>query len=202
MVLLYSMLREVRALKRLQHPNLVKYFGSSNYRDDYGFIGIIMEMVSGGNLKDLLRNKAIPVICMMLNFRFCQEIAEGLFYLHNLTHDKRITHGDIKPSNILLTLDLHCKIADFGSSTIQKHTEFGVETTTFCTGPLPFSEEYSAPERKYDRTIRYDTSMDVYSFGKVVVEIITRRFNGIDEVLLRITDTVDKCCLNEVTPKR
>ena len=175
----------------IRHPNLVQYYGKTNYGEARGYFGIVMEFIPGGNLRDFLNNRAIQFIEWILVKRMSQEIADGLAYLHNYSPDKRITHGDIKPSNILLTKTLHCKIADFGSSTIQSHTEMGVDTTTHGPGVLPYSERFAAPERSLHPN-RYTTQMDVYSFGEVVNDMMTRGGKDMDEVLLSVTNTQDR----------
>ncbi|CAK8681975.1 unnamed protein product [Clavelina lepadiformis] len=80
-----------------------------------------MEYFPAGNLKVILLDEDI-VLGPLLRARFGAEIANGLAFIHNLFDDKRLLHGDIKPENILLTEDLHCKIGDFGTAQLSNYT--------------------------------------------------------------------------------
>jgi len=76
----------------------------------------------GGCLGDLLLSKInedqflVPKISSLLRLRFCSDISRGVAYLHQAFFERRIVHGDLKPSNILLSSDLKCKVGDFGGA--------------------------------------------------------------------------------------
>jgi hypothetical protein len=103
-----TLTREFKTLSQLQHPNLVRVF-------DYGTLPphtpyFTMELVDGQNLREYLQNKtnifSIPLII--------RQVLKALSYLHK----NRILHGDIKPENIVITvdnnLDIETKLLDFG----------------------------------------------------------------------------------------
>ncbi|XP_076821846.1 uncharacterized protein LOC143468481 [Clavelina lepadiformis] len=156
--------KEALCLRRIRHPNLVQIYGYTSW---HGGLAVIMEHMSGGNLKLFLENVRTEDFSPLLKYKFCGEIATGLAYLHQKFDDRRITHGDLKPPNILLTSDLQCKIADFGgalvSSTVQKDSS------------PHFTVAYAAPERLMNARQFATKAMDVYSFGLISYEILTQK---------------------------
>ena len=121
-----------------------------------------MEEVQCGNLKDLLiSNKSIEVINWKLRYRITFQLADALQYLHSHDPKKSYVHLDVKPDNVLLTLNLCVKLADFGA------LDIAIATDATTTKKLPSSKEYTplytAPERLQD-VFNNDskTSMDVY----------------------------------------
>ncbi|KAG6601891.1 Receptor protein kinase TMK1, partial [Cucurbita argyrosperma subsp. sororia] len=92
--------------------------------------------------------------------------ARGVEYLHSLAHQSFI-HRDLKPSNILLGDDLRAKVADFGLVRLAPEGKASVETR------LAGTFGYLAPE--YAVTGRVTTKVDVYSFGVILMEMISGR---------------------------
>ena len=205
---------------KTKHENIVAIKYHTRWPGDAA-LGIVIEYLPGGSLADViiaddeaLQNEHQD-ISYILRLRFCIDIANGLKYLHCNFPSKRVAHGDVKPDNILLTADLRCKIADFGCS------EFATRTAMItskregerCT----YSFAYSAPERKKNKKLRPSKAMDIYSFGTIMVEIITRQLiyyfldetNNIDlqsvssnisefqnpsDILTVLQDEMEKCC--------
>ncbi|XP_010501607.1 PREDICTED: receptor-like kinase TMK2 [Camelina sativa] len=94
------------------------------------------------------------------------DVARGVEYLHTLAHQSFI-HRDLKPSNILLGDDMHAKVADFGLVRLAPEGAQSIETKIAGT----FG--YLAPE--YAVTGRVTTKVDVYSFGVILMELLTGR---------------------------
>ncbi|XP_076802110.1 uncharacterized protein LOC143446385 [Clavelina lepadiformis] len=179
--------KELSVMFKSKHENIVALKHYTKWQEN-GAIGIIMEYMAGGNLSDIVikeyrENYEIPCI---LNLRFCLDIANGLKYLHCGFDKKRVAHGDIKPDNILLTADLRCKIGDFGCS------EFGTCTSLVTSKregeSRPYSSAYAAPERRKNKRLRPSTAMDIYSFGAILVEILTQK---IIQYFLNDKDNID-----------
>ncbi|XP_076804542.1 receptor-interacting serine/threonine-protein kinase 3-like [Clavelina lepadiformis] len=162
--------REVTILAHLKHKNIIRIFGTTKWSK---CIGIIMEYANNSNLEDILLEYIDLDIPWALRLRFTDDVANGLKYLHHGDSKRAFVHGDLKPQNILLDSDLVAKLADFGSMNIRKATGAlsGSISVTSSTQHTPL---YSAPELLKDPTDQRQPSMDVYSLGMVIYEIVTR----------------------------
>ncbi|XP_076818009.1 uncharacterized protein LOC143463428 isoform X2 [Clavelina lepadiformis] len=134
-----------------------------------------MESMDEGNLEDLLMVRRNLEISWALRLKVNTEVAAGLRYLHHDNHSKVYVHGDLKPQNVLLTKDFEAKIADFGSTNIA----VAVGATSISL-ELPDSKQctefYADPEFLNDPGKPRTPSEDVYSFGLIGYEIITREY--------------------------
>lgn len=98
-----SGLKEAKILSQLKHPNIANIHGTSN--KEHVFI-IVMEYVAGGSLQDRL----IEPMPMATFLPLANQICDGLAFAHR----NRVIHGNLRPSNILLTSDLQPRLSDFG----------------------------------------------------------------------------------------
>ena len=143
--------REVGILKKVNHPNIIKYYSSFLEKSN---LYIIMEYAENGDLYSLIKhyknhNKHFEEINI---WRIAYEILNGLHYLHS----NKIIHRDIKCLNLFLTKDKHVKIGDLGVSTIVSNLN-AMHLTRVGT-PL-----YLSPELV--KQIPYDYKVDIWSFG-------------------------------------
>lgn len=99
------------------------------------------------------------------------DVARGVEYLHSLAHQSFI-HRDLKPSNILLGDDMRAKVSDFGLVRLAPEGKCSIETR------LAGTFGYLAPE--YAVTGRVTTKADVFSYGVILMELITGR-RALDE---------------------
>ena len=153
-------LAEVEMLNRVRHPNVMLFIGACTI--DPGHLQIVTELMST-NLAKLLSGTRPLSDCDKLSLAI--DAAEGLSWLHHL--EPKIIHHDIKPENFLVDEHLCVKIADFGLSRFNKGCEG--ETEVVPCGTLL----YMPPEViKHDT---FDESADIYSFGLVLWEILTRK---------------------------
>jgi len=136
-------------------------------------MGLVMELMPGGNLRRLLRDLDVDLL-PVLRLRFCEEIADGIASIHNLSPKKRLTNGDLKPENILLTRDLRCKVGDFGSAKIVSYTGQTSTSTTAAEQSPQITLVYAAPERLRKRFCRLRKEQDTYSYGLIVHGILSR----------------------------
>jgi len=149
---------EVNMLKCMRHPNVVLFMGIS--RDtDAGHMYIVQEFVQGGSLlSKLQKNKNIS---WNERTRMALEIARSLMYLHG----RSCMHRDLKCENILIDASGKCKLADFGLARLFKK-ELHMNDQLAEVG-TPW---WRAPEI---HTGHYDFSADIFSFGILLLEIIT-----------------------------
>ena len=189
--------REIRFLTRLDHPHIVQTYGITSWDQCFG---IIMEEVKGGDLYTLMVVKNIEVD-WKARYRIMFELADALKYLHS--HNPELVHLDVKPENVLLTLNLSVKLADFGSVEIARVTGATSTTTpSAASSKNQFTPLYTAPERL--RNIfgtKAKSSMDVYSFAMVCYEVITRQAVFLD-ARANLSILTDAIVNREVKPNR
>ncbi|XP_071835082.1 MAP/microtubule affinity-regulating kinase 3-like isoform X3 [Apostichopus japonicus] len=147
--------REVRIMKSLDHPNIVKLF---EVIESEKTLYLVMEYASGGEVFDyLVAHGRMKEKEARAKFR---QIVSAVQYCHQ----KRVVHRDLKAENLLLDKDLNIKIADFGFS--NQFTP-GSKLDTFCGSP-----PYAAPElfqgKKYD-----GPEVDVWSLGVILYTLVS-----------------------------
>ena len=125
-----------------------------------------------GNLRNILLDHAID-LKPVLRLRFAAELASGIASIHNLCPTRRLTHGDLKPENVLLSKDLHCKVADFGSAKLISYTG-STSTSSLSLEAQQLTLVYAAPERLYPRPIRPRKEQDTYSYGVILHGVLSR----------------------------
>ncbi|GLJ09846.1 hypothetical protein SUGI_0116920 [Cryptomeria japonica] len=156
-----SLIAEIRALATTRHRNLIRLLG---YCLASKSIALVMEMMPNGTLASHIQEKTLTwSICL----RIARGVAQGLKYLH-YECPQPILHCDLKPSNILLDMDLEPGIADFGISRILKHDDL---SRGFSTSNLQGSIGYMPPE--YALSGRMTAKGDVYSYGIVILEMVS-----------------------------
>ena len=161
--------KQIRFLTQLKHPHIVQTYGITSWDQCFG---IIMEEIKCGNLRNLTVLKNIE-IDWKLRFRIIFQLADALKYLHFHNPRKSYVHLDIKPENILLTMNLSVKLADFGSLEIAIVTG-ATSTTAETSSHNQYTPLYTAPERLQDISgSKAKSSMDVYSFAMICYEMMT-----------------------------
>ncbi|XP_044472777.1 cold-responsive protein kinase 1-like [Mangifera indica] len=160
-------LREIEAIARIKHENLVKLHGccvEGNYRIlVYGYL-------ENNSLAQTLLGRGHSSIQFSWHTRrnICIGVAQGLAFLHEEVHP-HIVHRDIKASNILLDKDLTPKISDFGLA------KFFPSDMTHISTRVAGTEGYLAPE--YAMRGQLTRKADIYSFGVLLLEIVSGRCN-------------------------
>ena len=146
---------EVDILSNLDHPNIVKYFGT--FEDEF-FIHIVMEYLKGHDLDRIISLKNYTGFDEKNMCQIIQQLLKALAFIHS----KNIIHRDIKPENILFSNKRNyssLKLIDFGLATFAKHDNKSVGT--------PF---YMSPE-----TIDGNSTplSDMWSVGVIVYQMVT-----------------------------
>ncbi|KAJ6849116.1 calmodulin-binding receptor-like cytoplasmic kinase 3 [Iris pallida] len=156
---------EVELLAKIDHRNLVRLLG---YTDKGNERIIITEYVPNGTLREHLDGQHGKVLDFNQRLEISIDVAHALTYLH-LYAEKPIIHRDVKSSNILLTESFRAKVSDFGFARIGP-TE--AEQTHILT-KVKGTAGYLDPE--YLRTYKLTPKSDVFSFGILLIEILTAR---------------------------
>jgi len=156
--LLLEFRSEMALLSDLHHPNIVVFVGACLTKPN---LCIVTEFMQLGSLKELLADRTMK---MPWNQRviMLRSAATGLHFLHSLATP--IIHRDIKSSNLLVDENMNVKLADFGFARLKEENA----TMTRCGTPC-----WTAPE--VIRGQQYDEKADIYSFGVVMWEMLTRK---------------------------
>jgi serine/threonine-protein kinase len=151
--------REARAAARLSSPEVVAVHDQGTDAET-GTAYLVMERVSGGTLRDVLREEGALQPARAL------DLLEPVLVALAAAHAAGLVHRDVKPENVLLSADGRVKVADFGLAR-------AIETSsvTATTGVLIGTVAYLAPEQvEHGRT---DTRTDVYAAGILLFELLT-----------------------------
>lgn len=146
---------EGEALRRLNHPNIVKMLAAEDQADSHF---LVMEYVSGGSLRDVLNREQKLSLQRVLYIAL--DLADALTRAHRL----KILHRDIKPANVLLAEDGTPRLTDFGMARVQ---DVHVTQSGMIVGTL----SYLSPESLHGETI--DERADIWAFGVMLFEMLT-----------------------------
>ncbi|XP_062221338.1 proline-rich receptor-like protein kinase PERK1 isoform X2 [Phragmites australis] len=154
---------EVEIISRVHHKNLVSLVGYCIHSEQ---LLLVYEYVPNKTLEFHLHGSGRPSLDWPRRWKIAVGSAKGLAYLHEDCHPK-IIHRDIKAANILLDYNYEPKVADFGLAKYQ-----AAETTAVSTRVMG-TFGYLAPE--YAATGKVSDRSDVFSFGVMLLELITGR---------------------------
>ena len=178
--------REAQAASALNHPNIITIYESDSHD---GVTFIAMEYVRGHSLADLLKDRPLADDEAI---RYALQIAEAL----SKAHDAGIVHRDLKPSNVMITQDGLVKVLDFG---LAKVGAVGGQANAGAEQPPSVTETeallsrpgstigtllYMSPEQA--RGERVDARSDLFSFGVMVFEMLTRTLPSAGDNLLAV----------------
>ncbi|DBA01866.1 TPA: hypothetical protein N0F65_006014 [Lagenidium giganteum] len=154
-------IQEVQLLQKLEHKNIINFYGSW-FSKEKNQVVFITEIMTSGTLKSYI--KRVHFVKWKIIRRWCIQILEGLHYLHS--QSPPVIHRDLKCDNIFIngnTGDL--RIGDLGLS-----TQLAVHKRMRAQSVLG-TPEFMAPEL-YDES--YDEKVDIYAFGMCVLEMVTK----------------------------
>jgi hypothetical protein len=213
-------LREIQFMRTIRHPNIVMFIGAG--QDDENCPFLVLEFMEGGTLLSLLKSDQ-EELTMSERLQFALDTAEGMEYLHTLQPPR--IHRDLKSANLLLSRQRQVRIADFGSArlipkpdgklyrrTRKRHTgsafatsenkqeglsQYLLSETEQLSSTFIGTARWRSPELW--RKESYGRATDVYSFGIVLWEVLTRQtpFSGPD---YRFDAQVENAVLSGVRP--
>jgi len=165
------LLRELAVLKNTAHENLLSYLGAFNEvakeeDEEKGphKLYIITEYCHGGDLLSLLLKHSQP-LSWKFRLRIAAQSIAALSYLHEIN----LLHRDVKSSNILLDAQFTVKVSDFGMA---REAAMDMQARMTICG----TDSYMAPEMLFEE--EYTSSVDVFSFGMVLLELMRRQKVG------------------------
>lgn len=170
--------REIRALKALSHPSIVRF---KSYVETKRHFCIIEELCEGKSLAHLLS------VSRILEEDFCRDILGGILSALNHVHTSGFVHGDVKPSNILFTTIPTVKLVDFGCS---ESIDIQDQSGTFYYQPPELNEPF------HDRR-----KADIWSCGIMLFEMLTGKipWKGSSELDVLNEKKTVKLCVDSVS---
>ncbi|VAI17937.1 unnamed protein product [Triticum turgidum subsp. durum] len=167
-----SFSRECQVLKRIRHRNLMRIITACSLAD---FKALVLPFMAKGSLERCLYAGPPAELSLVQRVNICSDIAEGVAYLHHHSPVK-VIHCDLKPSNVLINDDMTALVSDFGISRlvmsvggVANMADVGASTANMLCGSIG----YIPPEYGYGSNPT--TKGDVYSFGVLVMEMVTRK---------------------------
>jgi len=169
--------REARALRKLEHPNIVPFYG---LYETSSLIFLLQRFIDGPTLKDVISQRSQAafsdedVLCIM------KALCSAVGYAHN----NNVIHCDIKSANVMVDRGGHIYLSDFG---IARHAESDVTAMPGAGTPA-----YMAPEQILSKTVSRET--DIYAIGVLLFELLTgvRPFRGSENGLEQTGNTVNE----------
>ena len=154
---------ECHLLSLARHPNVVQYLGT--YTDPDTRLPVLLMELCDESLTSFLERSPGP-LSYHVQVNICHDIALALVYLHS----NGLIHRDLTGNNVLMIAGTRAKITDFGMSKLATVNP-RMTALTLCPGNVL----YMSPEA-LDEAKSYTAKLDVFSFGVMVIQILTRQF--------------------------
>ncbi|AVL95162.1 putative serine/threonine protein kinase receptor [Moumouvirus australiensis] len=154
---------EIRIMTKLRHPNVVLFMAACTKPPK---MCIIMENMSLGSMYELLENELIPEIPLELKVKMAYQASKGMHFLHS----SGIVHRDLKSLNLLLDSKWNVKVSDFGLTKFRSELAKNKSIEQLIT-----TIHWTAPEILNDSPEIDFALADIYSFGIIMWELMTRK---------------------------
>ena len=152
---------ECRLLSQIRHPNIVQFLGVYFTQKEVAPM-LVMEFLPE-NLTSCIERYGI--LSKEISYTILHDVAVGLCYLHSQT--PAIVHRDLSANNVLLTPNMNAKISDLGVARILSLSPLQLSHMT----ETPGTPAYMPPEVMVAKP-KYDTSIDIFSFGILVIHVL------------------------------
>jgi serine/threonine protein kinase len=154
-------LREVEAVARLRHPNIVPIYDVGTYEGGHYYV---MGLVEGGSLSQKLRQQVVAP-------REAAALIEKIARAVQHAHEHGVVHRDVKPANILLDERGEPQITDFGLAKLLAEPDAAVTQA----GTIVGTPAYMSPEQAKGRASEAGPATDLWSLGVTLYELLTGR---------------------------
>ena len=154
---------ECHLLSLARHPNVVQYLGT--YTDPDTRLPVLLMELCDESLTGFVERSPGP-LSYHVQVNICHDIALALVYLHS----NGLIHRDLTGNNVLMIAGPRAKITDFGMSKLSTVNP-RMTALTLCPGNVL----YMSPEA-LDDAKSYTSKLDIFSFGVIIIQIVTRHF--------------------------
>ena len=153
-------MNEAKAAGKMSHPNIIQAYDAGVAEGDVYYFA--MEYVEGEDLDARINREGFmsPANGLAIGL----DIASALDYGWRKA---KLTHGDIKPENIMISKSGYTRLADFGLAKV-----IGTEKVDFKTTGIMLTPAYAAPEVIRGRLLGTDCRSDIYSFGATMYQVL------------------------------
>ncbi len=177
--------REVQAIARLSHPNIVTAYDA---REDFGWLYLVTELIEGTDLGKFVRKKG-PLSPLRAS-HYAWQAAKGLMY----AHEQGIVHRDIKPENLLLDKNQNVKVLDLGLARLNAKNQGMNEGSLTESNQILGTVRFMSPEQARSSATA-DFRSDIYSLGCTLFYLLTGKppYLGdttIETMMAHVTDPV------------
>ena len=153
--------RETDAAASLEHPNIMPVY---EYGECDGLAYVVMPYVSGGTVRDVMERYGTLPLLKVLNY--LEQMAAAL----DFAHARGVIHRDVKPANILLTLEGRLLLTDFGLVKVISDGKGAQARLTGAGAPVG-TPDYMSPEQVMGGDV--DGRADQYSLGIILYQMVT-----------------------------
>jgi eukaryotic-like serine/threonine-protein kinase len=180
--------QEAQAAAALNHPNIAHIYEIGTNENTHF---IVLEHIDGDTLRDKIHRDKAPLQELL---KYLIQVGEGL----TKAHASGIIHRDLKPDNVMITRDDYVKILDFGlAKLVEPQRPEGpgnaapgeAETTVMAqhslAGSVMGTAGYMSPEQAQGKVNEIDQRSDIFSFGCILFEAVTRQKPFVDESVVK-----------------
>ena len=190
----HNFLHECFKCSVLHHPNIVRFVGVYYPHGDKSIMPAMVMELMNDSLTNFVKNSDIR---MSLKSSILHDVGFGLSYLH--CHHPAIIHRDLSPNNILMSCDMVAKISDLGVAKVVKADS---KATKSKLTRVPGCADFMPPEA-LDSTPKYSVSLDIFSYGGIVLHVINQEWPSPESPVRRCTRGKDKLiALTEVERRK